>query len=323
MVNSRCYAIPPFLLLLLTVLLWAGPVLALDVNVRVSSFKMDLGLEYAPENLMDGDPSTAWAGGSISSGEGQWMEFAFDMPVRITGLGIYNGHQGEGQFEKFRRIRSGRVVYPDGSEFPFWLRDDKGEQVIKCPGRPFKSLRIVVDSVFPEGVPLARMKLAVSEVKLYLTLMPAPESGVDGKDATGEKFKPQVPPADTVNPVPEEIQALLRDFYVKQTSLDDDFYLLFAPHVRDRFDFQFEVFKEIQRQRGTFKLLRTAKVDPSGLGFELVYLDKDVAEVRVFGSYRVQVGKLDKSLEDDSVFVLMKGREGWKILELDGQEEDF
>ncbi|MGE4422019.1 MAG: discoidin domain-containing protein [Pseudodesulfovibrio sp.] len=321
MMNARWYRILPLLLPLVAVLLWSGPARALNVNVRVSSFKVDLGLEYAPGNLMDGDPSTAWAGGSISSGEGQWMEFSFDMPVRVTGLGIYNGHQGEGQFEKFRRIRSGRVVYPDGSEFPFWLRDEKGEQVVKCPGKPAKSLRIVVDSVFPEGVPLARMKLAVSEVKLYLTLMAVPEE--DGNGAADGKFVPQVPPADTVNPVPEEIKALLRDFYVKQTSLDDDYYLLFAPHVRDRFDFQFEYFKEIQRQRGTFKLLRTAKVDPSGMGFELVYLDKDVAEVRAFGTYRVQVGKLDRNLEDDSVFVLMKGREGWKILELDGQEEDF
>lgn len=318
----RCFRLVVWGLAVVAVLVWGGTARALDVNVRVSSFKVDLGLEYAPANLMDGDPATAWAGGSISSGEGQWMEFSFATPVRITGLGIYNGHQGPGQFEKFRRIRSGRVVYPDGSEFPFWLRDEQGEQIVKCPGRPFKSVRIVVDSVFPEGVPLARMKLAVSEVKLYLTLMPAPEHGA-GAEAAPEPFVPQVPPADTTHAVPAEMQDLLRDFYVRQASLDDDYYLLFAPHVRDRFDFQFEVFKEIQRQRGTYRLLRTAKVDPSGLGFELVYMDRDVAEVRAFGTYRVQVGKLDRSLADDSVFVLMKGAEGWKILELDGQEEDF
>ena len=108
-----------------------------------------------------------------------------------------------------------------------------------------------------------------------------------------------------------------------QASLDDDYHLLFAPHVRDRFDFQFEVFKQIQRQRGTYQALRTAEVDPSGLGFELVYLDKDVAEVRVFGVYRVKVADLDESLEDDSVFALIKGVDGWKILELEGQEKDI
>lgn len=310
---------PVFLLsVALFVLLWSGAARALDVDVKVSSFKMDLGMEYAPGNLMDGDPSTAWAGGSISSGEGQWMEFSFGMPVRVTRLGIYNGHQGEGQFEKFRRIRSGRIVYPDGSEFPFWLRDDKGEQIVECPGKPYKSLRIVVDTVFPEGAPMARIKLAVSEVKLYLTLMSVPG---EAKDETA--LAPAPPPVDTVNPVPEEIKELLRTFYVLQTSLDEDYAQLFAPHVRDRFDFQFEVFKEMQRQRGTFRALRSAEVDPSGLGFDLVYLDRDVAEVRVFGSYRVQVADLDENLTEDSVFVLMKGTDGWKILELDGQEDEF
>jgi len=83
------------------------------------------------------------------------------------------------------------------------------------------------------------------------------------------------------------------------------------------------VFKQIQRQRGAYKVLRTAQVDPDGLGFELVYLHEDVAEVRVFGTYRVQVADLDKTLEDDSVFALIKGHEGWKILELDGQEGGF
>lgn len=306
------------LIVVLAVLLWGGAAWALDVDVKVSSFKVDLELEYAPGNLMDGDPATAWAGGSVSSGEGQWMEFSFGVPVRVARLGVYNGHQGEGQFEKFRRIRSGRVVYPDGSEFPFWLRDEKGEQFIECPGKPYKSLRIVVDTVFPEGAPLARMKLAVSEVKLYLTLM-----SVVGDGTAETAFAPAPPPVDTVNPVPDEIKELLRTFYVRQASLDDDYAELFAPHVRDRFDFQFEVFKEMQRQRGTYRVLRTAVVDPSNLGFELVYLDRDVAEVRVFGSYRVQVADLDENLTDDSVFVLMKGTDGWKILELDGQEDGF
>lgn len=319
-VFMRCFRLLAFLLL---GVLWAGPALGLGVDIKVSSFKMDLGLEYAPGNLMDGDPTTAWAGGAISSGEGQWMEFTFDVPVRITRLGIFNGHQGEGQFEKFRRIRSGQVIFPDGSGFPFWLRDEPGEQIIECRANAVKSFKIVINEVFPEGVPLARMKLAVSEVKLYLTLMS--RTAIDGlPDPSGQTVNiPSPPPMDTVNPVPEEIKAVLREYYVLQTSLSDDYPYLFAPHVRDRFDFQFEVFKEIQRQRGTFEALRTAEVDPSGLGFELVYLDEDVAEVRVFGSYRVKVAHLDENLEDDSVFALMKGAEGWKILELEGQEDGF
>lgn len=296
----------------------ANPAMGLDVDVKVSSVKVDLGLNYGPENLLDGDPATAWAVGKASSGEGAWMEFSFDLPVQVVKLGIFNGHQGEGQFKEYRRIRSGRIVYPDGTESPFWLRDEPGEQVILCPIKRAKSFKLVVDEVFPRGVPLAKVKLAVSEVKFYLTLMThqGQEAAIKAHDAsiTG------LPPADLENEVPEEIKDVIRAFYVRHTSLDDDYHLLFAPHVRDQFDFQFEVFKEIQRQRGTFKKLRAAKVDPAGLRFDLVYLSTDIAEVRVFGTYNVKVAHLDKNLEDDSVFVLMKGREGWRILELDDGE---
>ncbi|BDQ33560.1 hypothetical protein JCM14722_11020 [Pseudodesulfovibrio portus] len=296
----------------------ACPAQALDVDVKVSSQKVDFGLEYGPEYLLDNDPTTAWAVGKASSGAGQWMEFSFGLPVNVVKLGIYNGHQGEGLFDQFRRIRSGRIIYPDGTETRFWLRDEPGEQIVACPIQPVKSLRIVVDEVFPKSVPVARKKLAVSEVKFYLTLMNSQTDGaaIDAHNADISGL----PPADLTSEVPEEIKDLLRTFYVRQTSLDDDYYLLFAHHVRDKFDFQFEVFKEIQRQRGTFKRLRTARVDPAGLRFDLIYLDRDLAEVRVFGSYNVKVENLDKNFEDDSVFVLMKGGEGWRILELDEQD---
>lgn len=296
------------------------PVFALEVEVSVSSFKVDHAFSYAPGNLLDGDPSTAWVGGSISSGTGQWMDFAFPVPVRVTRLGIFNGHQEEGRFKEFRRIRSGRIVYPDGSESPFWLRDEAGKQIIECRSKPVKSFRVIVDEVFPKGGAVGKQKLAVSEIKFYLTLMAVPTEGVSGESA--EKVRvPVLPPADLTNEVPDEIKELLRTFYVMQSSLADDYHTLFAQHVRDRFDFQFEVFKQIQRQRGTYKILRTAQVDPAGLRFDLVYLQEDVAEVRVFGTYRVQVADLDQNLEEDSVFALMKGNDGWKILELDGQKD--
>ena len=308
-----------FALILLMGLLWLmpGQALALNVDVKVSSQKVDFGLEYGPEYLLDGDPATAWAVGKASAGPGQWMEFSFDLPVRVVRLGIYNGHQGEGMFEKYRRIRSGRIIYPDGNETRFWLRDEPGEQIVSCPIEPVKSLKIVVDEVFPKGVPLARMKLAVSEIKFYLTLMNRQTSGaaIDAHNAD----IPGLPPANLGGEVPEEIKDLLRTFYIRQTSLDNDYHLLFAPHVRDKYEFEFEYFKEIYRQRGTFKQLRSAKVDPAGLRFDLVYLDKDLAEVRVFGTYNVKVADLDRDMEDDSVFVLMKGAEGWRILELDDQ----
>ncbi|QGY38627.1 hypothetical protein GM415_00200 [Pseudodesulfovibrio cashew] len=309
-------------LVLLALCLMPCRAVALDVTVKVSSVKVDFGLPYAPENLLDGDPSTAWVGGGIGAGVGQWVDLSFVIPTRVTRIGIFNGHQGEGKFDEFRRIRSGRVVYPDGFETRFWLRDEPGEQVIRLPGRPAKSLRIVVESVFPEGNVTSRMKLAVSEIKLYLALMADPGDSGDRKDV-GSQVTPAKPPVDPDKAVPEPLAELLRVFYVRHTTLADDYAELFAEDVRDRNDFRFEVFKEVQRQRGTYNILRTAKVDPSGLGFEMVERDGAFAKVRVFGAYRVQVADIDTNLEEDSVFVLTLGADGWKIVELEGEEEIF
>lgn len=308
---------------LIFILALSVPADALDVTVKVSSFKVDFGLPHAPENLLDGKPGTAWVGGGISDGVGQWMELAFDVPMRVERIGIFNGHQGEGQYEAFRRIRSGRIVFPDGKEIRFWLRDEPGEQVIVCSGEPHKSLRIVVDEVFPKGEePTSKMKLAVSELKLYLSLMADPTAS---SETGGDKGPAGVarPPVDPDKVVPAEIEELLRAFYVRHTTLSEEYAELFAADVRDRNDFRFEIFKEIQKQQGTYDAFRKANVDPSGLGFELMELDGDFARIRVFGAYRVKVKHLDRSLEEDSVFVVSKEPEGWRIIEMEGEESLF
>lgn len=311
----------PHIVLSFFLLVCAIPAHALDVQVSVSSQKMDFGLPYAPENLLDNDPSTAWVGGGVSGGAGQWIELEFDIPVRVYRIGIFNGHQGEGQFEKFRRIRSGRIIYPTGEETRFWLRDEPGEQVVQCLPLASKKLKILVDEVFPKAGPVAEMKLAVSEIKLSITLNALPEGFVP--DDLPESVSIPASPDGSDKAVPEEMQSLLRRFYVLQATMSQEYPSLFAPHVRDRFDFQYEVFKEMQRQRGTYAAFRNAAVDPDGLAYEMIYFDKDIAEVRVFGSYTITIGGQDHLLQDDSIFVLMLGDEGWQILELDGQEDGF
>lgn len=310
------------LFLLCWIALSASPVAALDVEISVSSVKIDFGLPHAPEYLLDQDPATAWVSGGIGPGVGQWMQLDFGVPVRVRKLGIFNGHQGAGQFQAHRRIRSGRIIYPDGTETEFWLRDEPGEQVIQCRGVPVKSLRIVVDRVFPEGELTGSMKLAVSELRLYLTLMEDPAAPRD-RLVPDEPGQPVPPPENPDATVPEGIVELLREFYVRQTTLAPDYAELFAEDVRDRNEFRFYVFIEVQRQRGTYKDLRSAEVDTSGLGFEMLDREGDFAEVRAFGSYRVKVAHLDTTLQEDSTFVVSMEKDGWKIVELEGEEQGF
>lgn len=310
--------LPLFASLLLLVMLAPSPVRALDVEVSVSSFKVDFGLPHSPEYLLDGDPATAWVSGGISAGKGQWIELAFGVPVRVEKLGIFNGHQGGGQFAKHRRIRTGRIIYPDGVESQFWLRDEPGEQVVQCRGVAVKTLRIVIDKVFPKGEAVGSMKLAVSELRLYLSLMEDPT--INPVEGQPDSAPAPAPPPNPETAVDEEIATLLREFYVRQTTLADDYAELFAEDVRDKNDFRFMVFQEVQRQQGTYETLREAEVDTSGLGFEMVDKEGEYIQVRVFGGYRVKVAHLDTYLEEDSTFVLSKESDGWKILELEGEQ---
>lgn len=308
--------------IVLLILLSSVPALALDVTVKVSSMKMDVFLPYAPEHLLDGDLDTAWAGGGLGAGEGQWIELQFDYPVRLDKLGIFNGHHGEGKFEEFRRIRSGYIVYPDGASSRFWLHDEKGEQIIECDGRPSKSVRIVVDGVFPEGEWAAKKKLAVAEIKLYVALMADPAEAGLSEQPTRSNVPTPAPAAPSTQ-VPDEMVELLRSFYVRQTTMAEDFAELFAEDVRDKNDFRQEVFKSVQMQRGTYKIFRNAEVETEGLGFELVDQQGIYARVRVFGAYRVNLPGKHAYLEEDSIFVLSKELEGWRILELEGEESFY
>ncbi len=307
------------ILFLLTAL--SSPTHALEVDVKVSSVKVDIGLPFAPEYLLDSDTTTAWAGGGLSGGPGQWIDLIFDIPIRVNQLGIFNGNQAPGQFKEFRRIRSGRIIYDDGVETRFWLRDESGEQIIECRRKPSKTIRILIDEVFPKSELTGKMKVAVSEIKLYISLMGTP--GTKVKDTPDPNHIPAPPPVAPDRIVPDEIITLLKEFYVRQTSLAPNYAELFAADVRDRNDFTFEVFKQMQRQQGTYKVLRSAKVNTDGLGFEMVQLDGQFAEIRVFGAYRVKVADLDTNLEEDSVFVVSKEADGWKIVELDGQEDIY
>lgn len=301
------------ILLIFLLLLMPVSALALGVEVEVDGYKSGSDPSYGPANLMDGDEATVWAGSS-ETGSGEWIELHFAEPVQVERLGIFNGHQG-GRYSDFRRVRSGRVVYPDGKGFRFWLRDEQGEQFVYCLGTPVKSLRIEIDSVTPASREPFRGEVALSGITLYLSSESRAAGEVNDVIALN-RVREQLSD-DPERAVSEDIARLLRMFYVLQTTLSDDYPELFAEDVRDQNDFQFEVFKEMQRQRGTYGLLREARVNASGLGFEKVEEAGAFMRVRAFGTYRVWAGKLDRTLEEDSFFVLTKENGEWKILELE------
>ena len=130
----------------------ASPASAMDVTIRVSSFHMDFGLPHAPENLLDGDHGHGLGGRRYRPGQGP-VDRAQLRRAHAGGQGWVSSTATRPRDSSKISAASGpvRIVYPDGIETQFWLRDEPGEQVVECRARPFKSLRIVVDDVFPKG----------------------------------------------------------------------------------------------------------------------------------------------------------------------------
>lgn len=282
---------------------------ALEVEVEVSGYSGGESPSLGPANLMDGDPTTAWAGNTVFSDE-QWIELHFVEPTQVERLGFYNGHQG-GRFELHRRIRSGRVIYPDGKEYRFWLRDQMGEQVVHCPGTPVSSLRIAIDSVSPHKRVDFPGEVAVSGITLYISVHPKPEGVV--KDVDGLNRMLENLAQDPERMVPDEVAQLLRMFYHRQTTLAYNYADLFAEGVRDQNDLFFERVKEGMRQRGVYRKLRKADVDTSGLAFEKIEEAGKYMRVRTFGVYFIMVDEKTHKFEEDSIYILANDYGEWKI----------
>ena len=284
--------------------------LALDVEVKVSSVKLDF--RHPPGHLMDGDPTTAWVGGGASSGKGQWIELSFGTPISPVRLGIYNGNQADGRFEEFRRIKAGRIIYPNGTEMPFELRDEPGEQIIALEPALVESFKLVIDDVYPFGNILGKMKVAVSELVLYV----GPSLG---SSSTGVAPAPDpTPPPDPAEGVPADIQGVIRRYYALHSSLDDEYPELFTEDKREAEGFRFEVFREYQRQKGIYRALRSAKVDSSKLVMDMDRHTEERAEIWVSGTYRIMIGEFERDLPENSLFILRRENGEWRIYDISG-----
>ena len=71
-----------------------------------SSLKSQFGVSYIAENMLDGDPRTAWVEGAREVGVGEWIEVNFRRGVELTGIEMLNGY-----FHSSRAfVENGRVI---------------------------------------------------------------------------------------------------------------------------------------------------------------------------------------------------------------------
>lgn len=92
-------------------------------------------IDYAPSNVADGDPSTAWR--TPGDGRGETLTLRWDHPVRVATIGLIPGYDkldpydGTDRFPQHRRITAARIHLSDGSALDVHLTDSRELQTFE------------------------------------------------------------------------------------------------------------------------------------------------------------------------------------------------
>ena len=101
--------------------------------VRASSTLPPSGdVTFAPDNLVDGDPRTAWIEGASSDGAGEWVELQLAEAVAVTRILLLNGYQRSERFAQYGRVTQLRLVVGETS-LSADVFDVEGPQAIDLP----------------------------------------------------------------------------------------------------------------------------------------------------------------------------------------------
>ncbi|WP_022660276.1 NADase-type glycan-binding domain-containing protein [Paucidesulfovibrio longus] len=186
--------------LTLALLLLAAPAQAIEFTVSASSEFMPLFGSFGPENLLDGDPATAWAEGVEGPGEGEWVLFEFGRELLVERMGVRNGWQSEGSFETNNRPASVRLVFSDGTEQRVSLDESADWQMVEVDKRT-ASVRMVIDAVRKGTSELTYNRTCVSDVSFELALPPGAAGLAAGPAPEGDAPSPSgTAPAGEISP---------------------------------------------------------------------------------------------------------------------------
>lgn len=121
---------------------FAGP------DAKASSWLQLEDYEYPPDDLVDGDPSSAWAEDAKGPGIGEHIDFEFLAPQDIRELRILPGYAKRPDlFAKYNRPKRLRVDYSNGTSQIVQLADDPSLQRFPANATA-KSARITILDVY-------------------------------------------------------------------------------------------------------------------------------------------------------------------------------
>jgi hypothetical protein len=108
-------------------------------------------ITYEKDNLVDGDPATAWR--MDGDGRGAVLRFTFDQPVRLSQVGLINGYaktdptDGTDRYAQMRRITHVTWTFDDGRTMRQALQDGvRTEQLADVPDLTVRSVTLRIDA---------------------------------------------------------------------------------------------------------------------------------------------------------------------------------
>jgi hypothetical protein len=128
---------------------WAGEVKLASVSAS-STLPTTEGVNYGPQNIMDGKQSTVWCEGDESgSGLGTTLTLDLGGEQEITGLKIWNGNWYSQDFwKRHNRINNLEIAFSDGSKESFSLKNERSaETILFSEKKRTSSLRLRIRSV--------------------------------------------------------------------------------------------------------------------------------------------------------------------------------
>ncbi len=215
------------------------PARAADLSIQSSTHLFSAGAtSYAAESAMDGDPTTAWIEGVAGAGTGQWLLIEFSVESVVRKIGVTNGFQKNGSFNRHNKIKKATLVYSDGASQEFELKDEMGVQYVECRPVPTKSIKLVIDEIHPARELRFRGDTALSEIQVELdpnyaapvetaAAKPAPED-------VAEEFRDDSVEAVTPPPTATNLMVNVDQKPVKSVAIDEN--VSAAPKVAEGLD---------------------------------------------------------------------------------------
>lgn len=117
--------------------------------------------------VLDGKPDTFWSRQAPSPDDTPHLIFQFRTQTRLARLDIVSGASGD-QFAKRARPKQIRLLFSDGLNLRFTLKDQHDLQSIDFEPHQTRRVRIVVESTYPGSDPAPnRDRVSISEVSFF------------------------------------------------------------------------------------------------------------------------------------------------------------